>query len=103
MRPREARINRMQPLSLLRRPHSRPRLSANGIWAPQERLSTVGLRSDPKTILGYLYFSVERSCKSWRTPPAPPCDWPSLRPISYTHLRAHETDSYLVCRLLLEK
>src|SRR5665647_2635265 len=23
-------------------------------------------------------------------------------PISYTHLRAHETDSYLVCRLLLE-
>src|SRR5680860_1499523 len=31
--------------------------------------------------------------------------WPSywLRPVSYTHLRAHETDSYLVCRLLLEK
>src|SRR5680860_1043390 len=24
-------------------------------------------------------------------------------PDSYTHLRAHETDSYLVCRLLLEK
>src|SRR5664279_6342207 len=23
-------------------------------------------------------------------------------PVSYTHLRAHETDSYLVCRLLLE-
>src|SRR5664279_4227940 len=23
--------------------------------------------------------------------------------LSYTHLRAHETDSYLVCRLLLEK
>src|SRR5665647_3929451 len=34
--------------------------------------------------------------------------WPSmvaygLTPVSYTHLRAHETDSYLVCRLLLEK
>src|SRR5680860_855784 len=32
------------------------------------------------------------------------CDVPageSLRPpVSYTHLRAHETDSYLVCRLL---
>src|SRR5664279_3105276 len=31
---------------------------------------------------------------------------PGLRlwssPVSYTHLRAHETDSYLVCRLLLE-
>src|SRR5680860_1766266 len=27
----------------------------------------------------------------------------SLWAVSYTHLRAHETDSYLVCRLLLEK
>src|SRR5665647_3800844 len=27
----------------------------------------------------------------------------SAHPVSYTHLRAHETDSYLVCRLLLEK
>src|SRR5664279_3350051 len=25
-----------------------------------------------------------------------------VEPVSYTHLRAHETDSYLVCRLLLE-
>src|SRR5665647_3673550 len=34
-------------------------------------------------------------------------DRPAVRdvgePVSYTHLRAHETDSYLVCRLLLEK
>src|SRR5664279_5208670 len=27
---------------------------------------------------------------------------PSYNAVSYTHLRAHETDSYLVCRLLLE-
>eukprot|EP01016_Furgasonia_blochmanni_P011230 TRINITY_DN1499_c0_g1_i2.p1 TRINITY_DN1499_c0_g1~~TRINITY_DN1499_c0_g1_i2.p1 ORF type:complete len:250 (-),score=39.69 TRINITY_DN1499_c0_g1_i2:23-772(-) len=27
----------------------------------------------------------------------------SSQAVSYTHLRAHETDSYLVCRLLLEK
>src|SRR5665647_3706178 len=27
----------------------------------------------------------------------------ALQAVSYTHLRAHETDSYLVCRLLLEK
>src|SRR5665647_2184143 len=33
----------------------------------------------------------------WRNPP----DF--FVPVSYTHLRAHETDSYLVCRLLLEK
>src|SRR5665647_3658997 len=31
-----------------------------------------------------------------------PNPW-DLLPVSYTHLRAHETDSYLVCRLLLEK
>src|SRR5664279_6230926 len=29
--------------------------------------------------------------------------WVGVGPVSYTHLRAHETDSYLVCRLLLEK
>ena len=28
---------------------------------------------------------------------------PLAMSVSYTHLRAHETDSYLVCRLLLEK
>src|SRR5664279_3796913 len=27
----------------------------------------------------------------------------AFQAVSYTHLRAHETDSYLVCRLLLEK
>src|SRR5665647_2392816 len=27
---------------------------------------------------------------------------PTPKAVSYTHLRAHETDSYLVCRLLLE-
>src|SRR5665647_1262477 len=29
--------------------------------------------------------------------------WERINTVSYTHLRAHETDSYLVCRLLLEK
>src|SRR5664279_5494459 len=33
-------------------------------------------------------------------PPWPP-EPGELKPVSYTHLRAHETDSYLVCRLLL--
>ena len=27
----------------------------------------------------------------------------ALQPVSYTHLRAHETPEHLVCRLLLEK
>eukprot|EP00658_Telonema_sp_P-2_P005948 TRINITY_DN12244_c0_g1_i1.p1 TRINITY_DN12244_c0_g1~~TRINITY_DN12244_c0_g1_i1.p1 ORF type:complete len:356 (+),score=83.12 TRINITY_DN12244_c0_g1_i1:136-1203(+) len=30
-------------------------------------------------------------------------DKPILEPVSYTHLRAHETPEHLVCRLLLEK
>src|SRR5680860_81475 len=37
--------------------------------------------------------------------PGEPQIWITQTPaaVSYTHLRAHETDSYLVCRLLLEK
>ena len=38
---------------------------------------------------GFVNHSEEPNCK--------------LVAVSYTHLRAHETDSYLVCRLLLEK
>src|SRR5665647_3831421 len=40
-----------------------------------------------------------------RPPPAQldPVEARGHQPVSYTHLRAHETDSYLVCRLLLEK
>src|SRR5665647_1323285 len=41
---------------------------------------------------------------AWRTITVSPClsiSAPRARPVSYTHLRAHETDSYLVCRLLL--
>src|SRR5678815_6131060 len=33
-------------------------------------------------------------------------NWPEYKrakPVSYTHLRAHETPEHLVCRLLLEK
>ena len=30
-------------------------------------------------------------------------DMPGIMPVSYTHLRAHETPEHLVCRLLLEK
>src|SRR5450759_814079 len=33
----------------------------------------------------------------------PPTHSPGQHPVSYTHLRAHETRHDLVCRLLLEK
>ena len=42
--------------------------------------------------LGYA-FQIEMKFNAWKRG----------FPVSYTHLRAHETDSYLVCRLLLEK
>ena len=35
--------------------------------------------------------------------PLPRCKPRDLTPVSYTHLRAHETGRKLVCRLLLEK
>src|SRR5665647_1391268 len=48
----------------------------------------------------------DRICEAWNAPAdndvGQVCAHPAP-PVSYTHLRAHETDSYLVCRLLLEK
>src|SRR5678816_4875441 len=42
------------------------------------------------------------SSPRWRiSRPPRPTTW--SRPVSYTHLRAHETPEHLVCRLLLEK
>src|SRR5680860_1741165 len=46
---------------------------------------------------------------SWQPVPTPPNTTKAstimtiILPVSHTHLRAHETDSHLVCRLLLEK
>src|SRR5660398_136881 len=37
------------------------------------------------------------------SPDLPPTVGVLLEPVSYTHLRAHETKANLVCRLLLEK
>eukprot|EP00658_Telonema_sp_P-2_P010975 TRINITY_DN14178_c0_g1_i4.p2 TRINITY_DN14178_c0_g1~~TRINITY_DN14178_c0_g1_i4.p2 ORF type:complete len:185 (-),score=59.26 TRINITY_DN14178_c0_g1_i4:111-665(-) len=60
-------------------------------------------------------FSLEHTCQNW--PLLPPTGFemnfelnsklrgsePAPWPVSYTHLRAHETPEHLVCRLLLEK
>eukprot|EP00658_Telonema_sp_P-2_P036351 TRINITY_DN26322_c0_g1_i1.p1 TRINITY_DN26322_c0_g1~~TRINITY_DN26322_c0_g1_i1.p1 ORF type:complete len:151 (+),score=15.50 TRINITY_DN26322_c0_g1_i1:321-773(+) len=46
---------------------------------------------------------------TWSTSPlpaflvSPTWKWGMDTPVSYTHLRAHETPEHLVCRLLLEK
>eukprot|EP00658_Telonema_sp_P-2_P032529 TRINITY_DN24067_c0_g2_i1.p1 TRINITY_DN24067_c0_g2~~TRINITY_DN24067_c0_g2_i1.p1 ORF type:complete len:180 (+),score=52.82 TRINITY_DN24067_c0_g2_i1:155-694(+) len=39
----------------------------------------------------------------WEMNGCPPGSNPDPDPVSYTHLRAHETPEHLVCRLLLEK
>src|SRR5665647_3843820 len=51
-------------------------------------------RPDEEAASGRLPVGRAQHCVAGRADPDP---------VSYTHLRAHETDSYLVCRLLLEK
>src|SRR5680860_27467 len=48
-------------------------------------------------------FTLMELIKTKRLTPASAAWRARLSAVSYTHLRAHETDSYLVCRLLLEK
>ena len=48
-------------------------------------------------------YSVLRRVGAWRIELYSDPELAAEAAVSYTHLRAHETDSYLVCRLLLEK
>src|SRR5450759_776517 len=59
------------------------------------------LDQEPKNKWDIIEYSFEKSPTLWV-----PGDWNSQDyklPVSYTHLRAHETRHDLVCRLLLEK
>src|SRR5680860_1789461 len=49
---------------------------------------------DKQEVKGY-YELLENIFNSWKHIPFTES---SIKPVSYTHLRAHETDSYLVCR-----
>src|SRR5664279_4640731 len=49
-------------------------------------------RIAPASCIAVLLGAPVSVCEQSARPPGP---------VSYTHLRAHETDSYLVCRLLL--
>src|SRR5680860_1819152 len=62
--------------------HARRRAHDQGLRAPATVEDLVEALRPPRAIFLYV---------------------PHGDPVSYTHLRAHETDSYLVCRLLLEK
>ena len=52
-------------------------------------------------VVGITHEQVVTYCQ-WRTDTVKKM-LDNIGSVSYTHLRAHETDSYLVCRLLLEK
>ena len=47
--------------------------------------------------LAYKLYTIENGEKEFTE------EAPAEHPVSYTHLRAHETGRNLVCRLLLEK
>ena len=55
----------------------------------------IAKRRFPNSAFARVMRRVERGC--------PFCRAHDARPVSYTHLRAHETPEHLVCRLLLEK
>src|SRR5664279_1359401 len=62
----------------------RPRLTL----MPNSPQTLEGMRTDPPPSLPWANGTRPAATAA----PAPPLD-----PVSYTHLRAHETDSYLVC------
>src|SRR5665647_443504 len=89
----------LSTLSLNVRADPHPALSA-GILA---FFSQVPLAYSKKFCAGLtVVSSAERSRKSLLVMVFWLLLWQLYNPVSYTHLRAHETDSYLVCRLLLE-
>src|SRR5665647_1749269 len=74
------------------------RVCATGCMLPMSRTVTVPARAR-RSLLSCASSSVGTGCWSRRTRSCAGLRPTCLRPVSYTHLRAHETDSYLVCRL----
>src|SRR5680860_426497 len=76
-------------------------------WTSSIRCSTSSETRSPSTVSSILDMGALLGCQASVTPlTLGVAGWPKVGPVfpvSYTHLRAHETDSYLVCRLLLEK
>ena len=75
------------------------------ITIPTDRIFAVGA----SLALIFVVVGLETSYQTFApdddssSSPNPDSMWNLTVAVSYTHLRAHETDSYLVCRLLLEK
>src|SRR5678815_1147596 len=61
--------------------------------------TTPGLPSANVSVLGVVTLLSQNISHSTST--TADMDWTHFSPVSYTHLRAHETPEHLVCRLLL--
>src|SRR5674536_301272 len=70
------------------------RTAGGGSW-----LGTTDTSPRPKTVMG----GSRRGFGTCERPLQHPEGGAGPSPVSYTHLRAHETPEHLVCRLLLEK
>src|SRR5664279_5818255 len=68
--------------------------------AKRTRSLEISISSDSITVL---HIIGGECCRFCRPEPLRELNWSRMGAVSYTHLRAHEPDSYLVCRLLLEK
>ena len=66
-------------------------------------MQTNTLRGKKQLLIGFTLFSMFFGAGNLIFPPYLGAQAGTRLSVSYTHLRAHETDSYLVCRLLLEK
>ena len=70
----------------------------------EEVLTPLKLRRVSGMILGKMYqFDIAPGVFSSQKVDKGSLALCELMPVSYTHLRAHETPEHLVCRLLLEK
>src|SRR5665647_3374659 len=88
-------------------PHSRLGVLVDHLVAgsKESRIAADAVRAAPSgtvLVVGHPYVDVWQAVRL-SFDPATRWSTSTPRPVSYTHLRAHETDSYLVCRLLLEK
>src|SRR5680860_300844 len=71
---------------------TRPRTQRDEVFAPPAAPEAPAVRDEP-AVCAWTGNTWITDMRHFLDPSA----------VSYTHLRAHETDSYLVCRLLLEK
>src|SRR5680860_1827672 len=68
---------------------------AKAVWKAM-KASGEGTEKDALIVAKSVHIELDKKCANDQDDCTPTA-------VSYTHLRAHETDSYLVCRLLLEK